>query len=723
MKRVVGLLCLAVMVASCGGGGGGGADGTAGGNTPAPSPTPAPPGAFGLDARATPTDVQIPIAASNTTTLNAVDSTRPRQFGTTTMTHAGDGTDRLFVAWGGGVIRIHERGTNDPINFLDIRDRVDATTGEGGLLGLAFDPSFRTNGYLYVYYVHCPAPCTPNTSPLSVRISRFTDTARGADSANPASEVVLREIPHPARSHYAGWLGFGPDGMLYISRGDGEQPAAAQDPNQLFGKILRVRVNNSANTLEAPSDNPFGNEVWAMGFRNPFRCSFDRAGNRDLWCGDVGQSEREEVNRVRRGGNYGWPVYEGDLPFNNPSNRPYGDFDAATYIYPHSVGVAVIGGFVYRGTALPGLTGRYVFGDYISSNLWAITTDASGGFAGIDVVATMPGGLSIQALGEDETGEIYAAPPSGPILAFQAAGTTGPETPMPATLSATGLFSDTPALTAAAGLIDYSINAPFWSNGAQKRRWFRLPAGSTIGFDAAGAWTFPVGTITVKHFDLGTTKVETRVMVHRTDGWRGFSYRWRADGQDADLVAENGDTATYANQAWNFPSRTQCLQCHTAPSRALGLNTRQFNASHSYASTGRSDNQLRTLNHIGIFSSDIGDAGQYATMPNPADPSAGTIEARARAYLDTNCSICHQPGGGTPVDMDLRFGGTLADLKIINVAASQSTATRVLPGDPSGSDLWQRLQSSGANRMPPVGVQVVDQEAVQLLSTWITQLQ
>jgi uncharacterized repeat protein (TIGR03806 family) len=337
--------------------------------------------------------------------------------------------------------------------------------------------------------------------------------------------------------------------------------------------------------------------------------------------------------------------------------------------------------------------------------------------------ATMPGGLSIQALGEDETGEIYAAPPSGPILAFQAAGTTGPETPMPATLSATGLFSDTPALTAAAGLIDYSINAPFWSNGAQKRRWFRLPAGSTIGFDAAGAWTFPVGTITVKHFDLGTTKVETRVMVHRTDGWRGFSYRWRADGQDADLVAENGDTATYANQAWNFPSRTQCLQCHTAPSRALGLNTRQFNASHSYASTGRSDNQLRTLNHIGIFSSDIGDAGQYATMPNPADPSAGTIEARARAYLDTNCSICHQPGGGTPVDMDLRFGGTLADLKIINVAASQSTATRVLPGDPSGSDLWQRLQSSGANRMPPVGVQVVDQEAVQLLSTWITQLQ
>jgi uncharacterized repeat protein (TIGR03806 family) len=720
MNKVVGLLCLSVLVASCGGGGGSN-DGTTGGGPPAPGSA-----AFGLDSRAAPADVQIPISASASTTLRAVDAGRGRQFGTTTLTNAGDGSDRLFLVWGGGVIRIHNRNSNTPIDFLDISDRVDATTGEGGLLGLAFDPAFRTNGYFYVYYVHCPAPCSsPGSSPVSVRISRFTDTARGANSASAASEVVLREIPHPARSHYAGWLGFGPDGMLYISRGDGEQPSAPQDPAQLFGKILRVRVNNTAGTLEVPADNPtFGvsprNEVYAMGFRNPFRCSFDSrpGGTGDLWCGDVGQNEREEVNRVRRGGNYGWPLFEGELPFTNPTNRPYSDFDAAVHVYPHTVGVAVIGGPVYRGPTLSGIAGRFLFGDYVSSNLWAIATDGS-----TSVVATMPDSLSIQAIGEDEAGEVYAAPPSGPIFTFEAAGGTGTETPMPATLSATGLFSNTPALTAAAGLIDYSINAPFWSNGAQKKRWFRLPAGTTIGFDAAGAWTFPVGTITVKHFDLGTTKVETRVMVHRTDGWRGFSYRWRADGQDADLVAENGETATYANQAWSFPSRTQCLQCHTAPSRALGLNTRQFNGSHSYASTGRSDNQLRTLNHIGIFSSDIGDAGQYSTMPNPADPNSGTIEARARAYLDTNCAICHQPGGGTPVDMDLRFGGTLADLKIINVAASQSTATRVQPGDPAGSDLWQRLQSSGANRMPPVGVQVVDQEAVQLLSTWITQLQ
>jgi uncharacterized repeat protein (TIGR03806 family) len=721
MKKLVGALCVALLVAGCGGGGSstGSGGGSGGGDQP-----------FGLDSRATPSAVQIPISASASTSLRAVDAGMGRQFGTTTLTNAGDGSDRLFVAWGGGVIRIHNRNGTTPIDFLDIMDRVDTTTGEGGLLGLAFDPSFKTNGYFYVYYVHCPN-CSRQPAPsdaLTVRISRFQDTSRGANSANPASEVVLREIPHPARSHYAGWLGFGPDGMLYISRGDGEQASAPQDPAQLFGKILRVRVNHTAGTLETPADNPtFGssprNEVWAMGFRNPFRCSFDR-GTGDLWCGDVGQSEREEVNRVRRGGNYGWPVFEGDLPFSNPTNRPYTDFDAATYIYPHTVGVAVIGGYVYRGPTLTGMTGRYLFGDYISSNLWAIATNGSGAFSSISVAATMPDSLSIQALGEDEAGELYAAPPSGTIVRFEADGATGTEAPMPATLSATGLFSDTPALTAAPGLVDYTVNAPFWSNGAQKRRWFRLPAGTTIGFDASGAWTFPVGTITVKHFDLGTTKVETRVMVHRTDGWRGFTYRWHADGQDADLVAEGGASATYAGQVWNFPSRNQCLQCHTAPSRALGLNTRQFNGSHTYAATGRSDNQLRTLNHIGIFSSDIGTASQYSSMPNPADPNSGPIEARARAYLDTNCSICHQPGGGTPVDMDLRYSGSLTELNIVGVPTSQSSGTRVVPGNPAGSDLWQRVQSSDTNRrMPPVGVQIVDQEAMQLLSTWITGLQ
>ncbi|MET0540696.1 MAG: PQQ-dependent sugar dehydrogenase [Variovorax sp.] len=712
MKSFVGWVFVAAALAGCGGGGGS-SDGGGGGDQ-----------SFGLDSRQTPAAVQIPTGPGASTGLRAVNAGLGNQFGTTTLTHAGDGSNRLFLTWGEGVIRVITNRDTTPqtSDFLDISDRVDSSTGEGGLLGLAFDPAFRTNGYFYVYYVHCPRASCPNDGQLTVRISRFRDSSRGANSASPASETILREITHPARSHYAGWLGFGPDGMLYISRGDAEDRSTPQDPNKLFGKILRVRVNNSANRLEVPSDNPsFGgsapNEVWALGFRNPFRCSFDR-GTGDLWCGDVGQSDREEVNRVRKGGNYGWPVYEGELSTLNPNNRPYTDFDPPVYMYDHGAGVAVIGGYVYRGQALPGLVGRYVFGDYVSSNVWAIGADGSGG-----VAAVMPNALTIQAIGEDEAGELYATPPSGPIVRFEADGATTAETPMPSTLSATGLFTDTSALTPASGLIDYTVNAPFWSNGAQKQRWFRLPGTQTIGFSANGNWTFPVGTITVKHFELNGTRVETRVMVHRSDGWRGYTYRWRSDGQDADLVGDGGASATVAGQTWNFPSRGQCLQCHTAVTgRALGLNTRQFNGNHTSAATGRSDNQLRTLNHIGIFGSDIGAASQYGAVPNPTDASA-SIESRAKAYLDTNCSICHQPGGPTPVDMDLRYATSLSDMNIVGVATSQSAGTRIAAGNPGSSDLWQRVQSSDANRrMPPLGVQVVDQEAVQLLSTWITGL-
>jgi mono/diheme cytochrome c family protein len=258
-----------------------------------------------------------------------------------------------------------------------------------------------------------------------------------------------------------------------------------------------------------------------------------------------------------------------------------------------------------------------------------------------------------------------------------------------------------------------------------------LPGTLTIGFDAGGNWSFPVGTITVKHFELalaggGTTRLETRVMVHRSDGWAGFTYRWRGDQQDADLVAEDGASAVYGAQTWTFPSRAQCLSCHTSVTgRVLGLNTRQLNGDHSYAATGRSDNQLRTLNHIGVFSSNIGAASQYSAMPDPRN-TALALQDRAKAWLDTNCSICHQPNGPTPVSMDLRYATSLADMNIVGAAtetASGAGALRVVRGDPAASDLWRRVSSSGSNRMPPLGVSIVDEEAVQLLSIWITGLQ
>jgi mono/diheme cytochrome c family protein len=222
-------------------------------------------------------------------------------------------------------------------------------------------------------------------------------------------------------------------------------------------------------------------------------------------------------------------------------------------------------------------------------------------------------------------------------------------------------------------------------------------------------------------------------MVNRPEGWTGYTYRWRADQSDADLLT-TGATAAYdtVNPAtgaatridWTFPTQAQCLNCHTlATGRVLGINARQLNGSHTYQSTGNADNQLRTLNHIGIFSSDIGEAAQYAAMPAATDASA-SLEARAKSYLDTNCSICHLPGGPTPVAMDLRYSTAVAGMQLVGVANQGSVGgVRVAAGNHAGSLLWTRAASTAANvRMPPLGVQMVDEAGLQVLANWIDSL-
>ncbi len=709
------VLCLAVL-SGCGGGGSGD-EGQA----------------YGLSARAATSGLQIPTGVGNGAPFAAVNAVPNVKLpNATTLTHAGDGSNRLFASMRGGRIDVFNNNAGSPpaTTFLDITPRVDSSTGEGGLLGLAFDPAFRTNGFFYVYYV------TITGGTRKVRVSRFGRSS--ANVANPASERVVLELDHPNPDHFGGWLGFGPDGLLYISSGDAGVDSNAQSPTSLFGKILRIRVNTSGTGYTVPADNPSSaSPVWASGFRNPWRCSFDRGGNRDLWCGDVGQASREEVNRIRKGGNYGWPVYEGSQSYTNPGNRPLTDFDRAVHEYDHTQGVAVIGGYVYRGSAHPSLVGRYLYSDYATTNLWAIETDGGGNFVSNSVVANNLD--TIQTLGEDEAGEVYVASAFGGISRLQANAAGSSAAAMPATLSATGLFTDLAALTPSPALIDYELNSPLWSDGARKQRWFVLPDAQTIGFAADGAWTFPAGTITVKHFELvraggGLTRVETRVMVNRPDGWVGYTYRWRGDQSDADLLV-NGASAGYdtVNPAtgaavrvnWTFPSQAQCLNCHTqATGRVLGLNTLQINRDHTYQSSGTSDNQLRTLNHIGMFSQNVGDAAQYGALPNPTGGGA-PLESRAKAYLESNCSNCHRPGGPTPVNMDLRYTTGVADMRLVGVAAERPTvggAVRIVAGNHAASDLWRRASSGSATRMPPLGVSLVDDAGVNVLADWIDTL-
>lgn len=724
IRYVAAMLLTALALVACGGGGGesnGGADSTA--DRP-----------FGLDQRVAPSAFPIPTGSNKP--LQAVEVIPGLRLSTLTfVTHAGDGSNRLFVLQRSGVISVIDGaggsiGGAQTANFLDVSANV-SVSGEGGLLGLAFDPAFRTNGFFYISYA--------TAGERKLRISRFKVSSTNPNVADRASERVVLDLDHPRTYHYGGWIGFAPDGTLYISHGDsGFEQSPDSNPqvrDALFGKILRIRID-AEGVSSIPSDNPFGTMVWALGLRNPWRCSFDRGGG-DFWCGDVGANSREEVNRISRGANYGWPRYEGSLP-TSPGVQPPSDYKPPLHEYDHSQGVAVVGGYVYRGTSLPGMAGRYLYTDVASTNLWAIQLDGTGSLVSNTVAADNLN--AIFSLGEDEAGELLAVSQDGAVYRIAASATATESAEMPATLSATGLFTDLSQLTPAPGLIDYEVNSPLWSDGASKRRWFVLPGSETIGFAPDGSWQFPLGAITVKHFELpraggDATRIETRVMVHRQGGWVGYTYRWRADQQDADLLTD-GATAAYdtidpvsgAAQRvnWTFPSQAQCLSCHTqATGRVLGINTTQFNRDHRYGGSGRTDNQLRTLNHIGLFAQDIGEASQYGALPDPANAQA-SLEARAKSYLEANCSMCHRPDGTAPVSIDLRNSTALADMKLVGAAAEQPTvagALRIVPGDAASSDLWRRVAATDGNRMPPTGVSVPDEQALKLLSDWIGALQ
>ena len=342
-------------------------------------------------------------------------------------------------------------------------------------------------------------------------------------------------------------LAFGPDGYLYIAMGDGGSGGdplnSGQDMTTLLGKMLRIDVHPSDpnDAYDIPVDNPFvGNanvldEIYASGLRNPFRFSFDRQTG-DLWLGDVGQGQLEEIDLITAGSNYGWRVFEGTQPFDDSQNTlPISAFTPPVFEYGRSEGVAVIGGYVYRGNQLATLFGRYLYTDFGSGTVWALAWDGNQVTAN-DVIASAS---SPTSFGETNDGEVLIVSRNAGLFSLAEAGGGGGQ--IPALLSQTGLFSDLDNLLPASGLIEYIPNLPFWSDGAGKRRWVGIPDNQVVDF-SADDWTFPVGTITVKHFEIeltegdpsSTKRLETRVFVNTSDqGWQGFTYRWNAGGTDA----------------------------------------------------------------------------------------------------------------------------------------------------------------------------------------------
>src|SRR3984885_11401567 len=313
---------------------------------------------------------------------------------------------------------------------------------------------------------------------------------------------------------------------------------------------------------------------------------------------------------------------------------------------------------------------------------------------------------------------------------------------IPPLLSQTGVFSDTPKRIASPGLIPYDLNVAFWSDGADKSRWIAVPPGQII-FSASGEWRFPAGTVFVKNFDLGLDaanpgakrRLETRLLVRDSRGGvYGAVYKWRPDGSDAELLSTSvtetiqvkSATGEVHEQSWYYPSRKDCLTCHTAGAGGvLGVKTRQLNHDFSYP-TGVTDNELRSWSHIGLFDREI-PANELHSVPTLAasDDTTRSLEERARSYLDANCSHCHHPGG-TVAYFDARYTTPLAQQGLIDcpVLIDQGIdRPRVIsPHDVWRSIAFMRVNTDGDIRMPPLARETIDQKGVALLSQWILSL-
>jgi glucose/arabinose dehydrogenase len=319
------------------------------------------------------------------------------------VTH--DGTKRLFIVGQRGKIWLVEDGKLQSKPYLDITDGVHFG-GECGLLGLAFHPKFAENGRFFVNYTGI------HGKQINTRIAEF-QADRKATQVPAVTKQIVIGFDQPWANHNGGQILFGPDGKLYIGTGDG---GSAGDPlnsgqrlNTLLGKILRIDVDETSRhgVYAIPPDNPFVDragarpEIWTYGFRNPWRFSFDRETGL-MYCADVGQDKREEINIIARGKNYGWNIMEGNLPFKN--GRSKRDLVAPIKDYGRDFGGSVTGGYVYRGKKIPSLAGYYIYGDYLSGRIWALKYENGRMTEDFELLRT---GIHISSFGEDVDGELY----------------------------------------------------------------------------------------------------------------------------------------------------------------------------------------------------------------------------------------------------------------------------------------------------------------------------
>ena len=744
---------------------------------------------YGLDQRAANgACVAPPVPDNNALDLQAV-------FSASNMTGLLDmvrGPSRFPAWWGiqqnGNVLVLEDGAVVDAqvvLTASDLHSLAASSNSELGLLGMSIEPEYTNpqaslaNNQFRLYLYYTSNACLNMGSNLCSRVSRFVITRSDNGSYSAGIEESLMEFRQYASNHNGGAMRFGPDQNLYFSLGDGgsgNDPACAgQNLASPLGKLMRIDVNTRTG-YQVPPSNPFSAnakcdqhsgvgsngtpdnsrfgdfcpEIIAYGLRNPFRISFDSESG-DLWIGDVGQDEVEEIDRFDSAAfalrNFGWPLREGpDLKSNSAcDNVPTApaayqalmptQFTDPVYYARHSQngsrGVIVNGG-VYRGSALGGeYYGSYFFEDAQSGEHWIQANPYQATLVNVDQQAVGYFAAN-RAYGytEDDDHELIMLSVNGTPQRIVRG--IGSGSNFPTTLSQTGCFSASDPSQALPALIPYDVVSPLWSDAAQKRRYFSIPDGSQIGVDDNGKFEFPVGSMLFKEFRAGDgSLLETRMLVkHASQSWGAYSYAWNVSQTDANLVT----TGLYLKQHdWFIPSQTQCLSCHlqivdnattALKDISIGLEYAQLNQTMVYP-TARRANQIDTLLHIGVL-----DASQithnYPGLINPLTPDAD-LDSAARSYLHANCAHCHQPDGLTGSNMNLLISASFSDSNTCDAIPTDPTrwgtqVKLISPGHPEYSLISLRMSDLGSARMPPVGSAINDDAAVNLINAWIAQI-
>jgi putative heme-binding domain-containing protein len=688
------------------------------------------------------------------------------------------GSNRLFVGEHAGKIYSFP---NDPKCskadlFLDLTTELSAwkkmaaAKGINAVYGLAFHPDFARNRYCYICYVLDSKDGKQLEN--GTRLSRFEVTRTDPPRCLPATEKVI--LTWLAGGHNGGDLKFSKEGYLYISTGDGADPNppdsrdTGQDISDLLSSMLRIDVNRSegGKAYAVPADNPFVKtpnarpEIWAYGFRNPWRMSVDSATG-DLWVGDVGWELWEMIYRVERGGNYGWSVKEGPQFVRPNSRRGPTPILPPVLAFPHTEAASITGGYVYHGKKLKGLQGAYICGDWVTRKLWALRSEGDRLISHKEIAQ---GGQRIVAFGEDNSGELYFLDynEKGGIYQLVPNQVVQPSAAFPQTLSETGLFSSLKNLAPAPGVIPFSVNAEQWQDHARAERHLGLPGQTTVRiYDQpvpipetyyTATVLFPKDGVLAKTISLemehGNPQtrrhLETQILHFDGTAWKGYTYQWNDDQTDAALVPAAGLDRSIVvkdarapggrrQQTWHFHGRAECLQCHNPwAGHLLAFTPRQIDREHRYGDV--TDQQMRTLTHIGAVSL-LGkepsqpyrpSKDQTAKLVNPYD-QAGNLPERARSYLQVNCAHCHQFGAGGTAEIDLSFSAELKATHTLGIRPNQGTfeipgALLIAAGDPYRSVLYYRMCKLGGGRMPHRGSDVVDEDGLRIIHDWISSL-